>query len=104
MILNYILKTRTMIYKTHFQQFFAVCILIFLTGCTEKTSNQNWTINEQEYLERQGLSVLAFHDFYPGGKQGGIEIIQHGERIATNGFLRLQPVKGQQLNDPERAT
>ena len=82
----------------------ALCIFIFITGCTQKTSIQKWTLNDQEYLEKPGLSVLAFHDYYPGGKQGGIEIIQHGERIATNGFIRLQPVKGQQLNDPERAT
>jgi endoglucanase len=92
-----------MIYKTNFHQFFAVFIFIFLTSCTGKTSNQNWTITEQGYLERQGLSVLAFHNYYPVGNQGGIEIIQHGERIATNGFIHMQQVKGQRFNDPEQA-
>ena len=39
--------------------------------------------------------MLVFHGIYPEGKQGGLEIIQHGERIATNGDLRLEPTPGQ---------
>jgi len=54
-----------------------------------------WKINELEYFEAHGLSVLVFHNFYPQGKQGGIEIIQHGERVATNGDLRLEPAPHQ---------
>ncbi|NTV91679.1 MAG: hypothetical protein HGA22_15190, partial [Clostridiales bacterium] len=30
----------------------------------------------------------------------GIEIIQHGERIASNGFIRMQPVHGKRIPDP----
>jgi hypothetical protein len=44
-------------------------------------SEAGWVLNDQEYFERPGLSVLVFHDIYPEGKQGGIEIIQHGERV-----------------------
>lgn len=54
-----------------------------------------WKLNALEYFEAPGLSVLIFHNAYPEGKQGGIEIIQHGERIATNGDLRLEPTPGQ---------
>lgn len=90
--------------KAHFYQCIVISIFIFLSGCTQKTSQQKWTLNKQEYLEKQGLSVLAFHNFYPSGKQGGVEIIQHGERIATNGFIRMQQVKGNRFTDPERAT
>jgi hypothetical protein len=60
-----------------------------------------WKINELEYLEAQGLSILVFHNFYPEGKQGGIEIIQHGERVATNGDLRLEPAPGQWSRVPK---
>jgi hypothetical protein len=60
-------------------------------------------VNDKEYLEKPGLSVLAFHDFYPTGSQGGIEIIQHGERIAANGFIRMQPVNGKRIPDPRGA-
>jgi endoglucanase len=54
-----------------------------------------WVLNDQGYFERPGLSVLVFHDIYPEGKQGGIEIIQHGERIAALGDLRLESAPGQ---------
>jgi endoglucanase len=54
-----------------------------------------WKINKLECFEAPGLSILVFHNFYPQGKQGGLEIIQHGERIATNGDLRLEPAPGQ---------
>jgi endoglucanase len=54
-----------------------------------------WALNEQEYFERPGVDVLVFHDIYPEGKQGGIELIQHGERIAAVGDLRLAPTPGQ---------
>ena len=55
----------------------------------------SWVLNDQEYFERPGLSVLVFHDYYPEGKQGGIEIIQHGERVAVLGDVRLESAPGQ---------
>ena len=55
----------------------------------------SWILNDQEYFEKPGLSVLVFHDHYPEGKQGGIEIIQHGERTAALGDLRLESAPGQ---------
>ena len=78
--------------------------LVLILACQPKQTSKDWTIHEEEYLETQGLSILAFHNFYPVGKQGGVEIIQHGERIATNGFIRMERVEGQRLNYPERAT
>jgi endoglucanase len=58
-------------------------------------SSSPWVLNGQEYFERPGVSVLVFHDFYPEGRQGGLEIIQHGERVATLGDVRLESVPGQ---------
>jgi endoglucanase len=58
-------------------------------------SEAGWTLNGEEYFEKPGLSVLVFHDTYPEGKQGGIEIIQHGERVATLGDVRLEAAPGQ---------
>jgi hypothetical protein len=66
-----------------------------------KMKSARWKINELEYFEAQGLSVLVFHNFYPQGKQGGIEIIQHGERVATNGDLRLEPAPHQWSKIPK---
>lgn len=45
---------------------------------------------------------MVFNDFYPVGHQGGVSIIMHGKRVATNGDLRLDanlgggmPISGQ---------
>ena len=54
-----------------------------------------WALNDLEYFERPGVSVLVFHDDYPEGRQGGLEIIQHGERVAALGDVRLEAVPGQ---------
>ena len=83
---------------------YAITLLLFiLAGCSGKTTVPGWTLNDKEYLERPGLTVLSFHDYYPVGKQGGIEIIQHGERIASNGFIRMQTTGGKRLEYPENA-
>lgn len=52
-------------------------------------------INEGEYFENMGVNVMAFQDIYPEGHQGGVAIIMHGMRIATNGDLRLDETPGQ---------
>jgi len=49
-------------------------------------------LNEQDYFEAQGLSILllhnAFHGVFGDEKMSGVEIILRGERIATNGDVR----------------
>ena len=49
-------------------------------------------LNERDYFDTQGLSVLAyqntFHPVFRDQKLGGIEMILHGERIATDGEVR----------------
>ena len=56
-------------------------------------------LNSLDYFEAQGLSVLAyqntFHEVFRDQKLSGIEIILHGERIATDGEVRLQPTPEQ---------
>lgn len=87
--------------------FFRTSIFILIAGlliaCSQNKSSDKLIINDQEYLEKPGLSVLAFHNFYTTGHQGGIEIIQHGERIATNGFIRLRSADERRLPGPDRA-
>jgi hypothetical protein len=50
-------------------------------------------LNNLDYFETQGLNVLAypnsFHPVFRDQKLGGIEMILHGERIATDGEVRL---------------
>jgi hypothetical protein len=52
-------------------------------------------LNKLEYFERGGVNVMAYQDIYPEGHQGGVAVIMHGRRIATNGDLRLDATPGQ---------
>lgn len=52
-------------------------------------------INDLNYYEIPSLNVMMFDDFYPDGHQGGLSIIQFGNRLASNGDLRLEPTPGQ---------
>jgi len=56
-------------------------------------------LNDQDYFEAQGLSILAYHNkihpVFRDQKLGGVEMILHGERIATDGEVRLQPTPEQ---------
>ncbi|MXV52110.1 glycoside hydrolase [Pedobacter sp. HMF7647] len=61
----------------------------------------SFTLNSQEYLENGGVNVMLAHDFYPEGHQGGVGIIQQGQRVATNGDLRLEPTPGQWSPTPK---
>jgi endoglucanase len=54
-----------------------------------------WTLNDQEYFQAPGLSFFLFHDFYPEGKQGGLQLIQHDMRVLANGDVRLANAQGQ---------
>src|SRR5260370_16113253 len=70
-------------------------------------------LNDQDYFEARGLSVLLFHNAYHGvfgdEKMSGVEIILHGDRIATNGDVRLSPTPEQwdpipQFKDRKRSS
>ena len=85
-----------------FTVFVAAALSLFLAASSsgpagDKPSGEEtgWTLNELEYFERPGLSVLIFHDEYPEGKQGGVEIVQHGERVTAIGDVRLDATPGQ---------
>ncbi|RFZ85735.1 glycoside hydrolase [Mucilaginibacter terrenus] len=78
----------------------AAACLTFLIGASPvkaqvKKNTVGMVLNNLEYLEYQGVNVMLAHDFYPEGHQGGVGIIQNGQRTATNGDLRLEPTPGQ---------
>ena len=75
----------------NFRILFAILFLSLYTATLfSDEPSRGLKFSKKESLEARGLSVLLFHNYYPDGKQGGIEIIQHGLRIATNGDLRLE--------------
>ena len=57
------------------------------------------TISPNETLEKPGLSVIVhqnlFHPVFRDEKNGGIQIVLHDKRIATDGEVRLNPTPEQ---------
>ncbi|HCC50751.1 MAG TPA: glycoside hydrolase [Porphyromonadaceae bacterium] len=56
---------------------------------------QEFRLGENGYFSNQGVDVMGFDDIYPEGHQGGVSLIMHGHRVATNGDIRLEPTPGQ---------
>jgi endoglucanase len=56
---------------------------------------QNLQLDSSGYFKNQGVNVMAFDDIYPEGHQGGVGVIMHGNRVATNGDIRLEATPGQ---------
>ena len=56
---------------------------------------QELKLNPDGYFSCEGVDVMAFSDFYPEGHQGGICVIMNGQRVATNGDIRLEATPGQ---------
>ncbi len=65
-----------------------------------KKHSTPWKVHSQEYLDSHQASILAFHNAYPEGNQGGIEIIQHNHRLASCGFLYATNDKGEGAEYP----
>lgn len=58
--------------------------------------NKGFRLNpETGYFENMGVTVMAFNDIYAAGHQSGVCLIMHGNRVATNGDLRLEQTPGQ---------
>ncbi len=78
---------------------FRARLIVFLFLCVPALRGSDLRLNEQDYFEAHGLSVLlyhnAYHDVFGDQKMGGLEIILHEQRIATNGDVRLSPTPAQ---------
>ncbi len=60
------------------------------------TENKGFFLNKETgYFENHGVTVMAFNDIYAAGHQSGVCLIMHGNRVATNGDLRLEQTPGQ---------
>jgi endoglucanase len=52
-------------------------------------------LDDRDYFHMPGLDVTIFSDYYPEGHQSGVTVIQHGNRVAANGDIRLEASPGQ---------
>ncbi len=69
---------------------------IYVRRENETDMKKEFILNPQTgYFENMGVSVMAFTDIYAAGHQSGVSIIMHGNRVATNGDLRLEQTPGQ---------
>ena len=58
-------------------------------------SAQTFQLLPDGYFKQGGVDVMAFSDFYSEGHQGGVCVIMNGQRIATNGDIRMEATPGQ---------
>ncbi len=72
-----------------------IAILAVALAPAASFAAENFKLNAQEYFERPGVNVMYGQDYYPEGHQGGLSVIMHDERIASNGDVRLEPSPGQ---------
>lgn len=81
-----------------------LCFFAFSASFSNGQNKQTLHLNDVGYFEIPGLNVMAFQDIYPEGHQGGVGIIQNGERVATNGDLRLEQTPGQWQPIPKQGS
>lgn len=77
-----------------------VCLLVALTsGLNLFGADVAMRVTEKNYLDAQGFSVFlydsTYHPVFVDQKNTAMEMILHGQRIATNGDVRLMPTPEQ---------
>jgi endoglucanase len=78
----------------------SVCVLLALTsGPSLSGSDFYMRVTDKNYLDTQGFSVFlydsTYHPVFVDQKNTAMEMILHGQRIATNGDVRLMPTPEQ---------
>lgn len=58
-------------------------------------STGSFALNERGYFQNRGVGLMVFEDRAPESHQSGLILVSHGNRLATNGDLRLEPTPGQ---------
>src|ERR1700709_2434728 len=76
------------------------CLLFALTsGPSLFSADIAMRVTERNYLDAQGFSVFlydsTYHPVFVDQKNTAMEMILHGQRIATNGDVRLMPTPEQ---------
>ena len=77
-----------------------VCLLLALTsGPSLFGADFQMKVTDKNYLDTQGFSVFlydsTYHPVFVDQKNTAMEMILHGQRIATNGDVRLMPTPEQ---------
>ena len=77
----------------------ACALLALITGLSLFGADFGMTVTDKNYLDTQGFSVFlydsTYHPVFVDQKNTAMEMILHGQRIATNGDVRLMPTPEQ---------
>ncbi len=70
-----------------------ILFVLITSVCPALIQANELALNDKEYFEGPGISFLLFHNNYLVGYQGGLQLIQNGERILDSGdlLLRMKP-------------
>src|SRR6202045_431846 len=79
---------------------FKVCLLLALTSSPSLFgADFAMRVTDKNYLDTQGFSVFlydsTYHSVFVDQKNTAMEMILHGQRITTNGDVRLMPTPEQ---------
>jgi hypothetical protein len=73
--------------------------LVLACGTSSFAADFAMRVNDKNYLDTQGFSVFlydsTYHPVFVDQKNTAMEMILHGQRIATNGDVRLMPTPEQ---------
>jgi endoglucanase len=88
------------IFRPHMPIRIRLCALLALTsGLSLFAADLAMTVTDKNYLDTQGFSVFlydsTYHPVFVDQKNTALEMILHGQRIATNGDMRLMPTPEQ---------
>ena len=77
-----------------------VCLLLTLSSCPSLFgADFAMKVTDKNYLDTQGFSLFLYdsmyHPVFVDQKNTAMEMILHGQRIATNGDVRLMPTPEQ---------
>ena len=77
-----------------------VCTLLVLISASGLSGTDfSMKVTDKSYLDTQGFSVFlydsTYHPVFVDQKNTAMEMILHGQRIATNGDVRLMPTPEQ---------
>lgn len=72
----------------------AAALFVLAAGGTVAQQTSGITLNGEQYFEAPGFSFLVFHNNYQVGYQGGLQLIENGERVVDSGDVMFVPKPG----------
>src|SRR5438477_2276747 len=97
--MSYDVEVRSTINPSMFMQIRVCLLLVLISAPTLFGADFAMKVTDKNYLDTQGFSVFlydsTYHPVFVDQKNTAMEMILHGQRIATNGDVRLMPTPEQ---------